>query len=190
MLARLGRPKVQGILLDLGVSSLQIDDPARGFAYAQDAPLDMRMGRQELTAAQVLSIPTREQNCPESCEPTARSGTPTGLLGGSSPSESASLSSLPADSCSCCTTRSRGFPQDQRSSCEAHFSGSPDRGQRRAGIARIRAAECHRGARASRPDRRPTTRWRTGWSSKSSALPLGIARHATFQSSRRSSGQS
>jgi 16S rRNA (cytosine1402-N4)-methyltransferase len=55
VLARLGRPKVQGILLDLGVSSLQIDDPERGFAYAQDTPLDMRMGEQELTAAEVLN---------------------------------------------------------------------------------------------------------------------------------------
>jgi 16S rRNA (cytosine1402-N4)-methyltransferase len=55
VLAELGRPRVQGVLLDLGLSSLQIDDPSRGFAYAQDAPLDMRMGRQELTAAQVLN---------------------------------------------------------------------------------------------------------------------------------------
>jgi 16S rRNA (cytosine1402-N4)-methyltransferase len=55
VLAELGRPRVQGVLLDLGLSSLQIDDPSRGFAYAQDAPLDMRMGRQDLTAAQVLN---------------------------------------------------------------------------------------------------------------------------------------
>ena len=55
VLADLGTPRVQGVLLDLGLSSLQIDDPARGFAYAQDAPLDMRMGRQELTAAEILN---------------------------------------------------------------------------------------------------------------------------------------
>ena len=55
VLARLGQPRVQGILLDLGLSSLQIDDPERGFAYAYDAPLDMRMGPQELTAAQVVN---------------------------------------------------------------------------------------------------------------------------------------
>jgi 16S rRNA (cytosine1402-N4)-methyltransferase len=61
VLARLGRPKVQGILLDLGVSSIQIDDPGRGFAYAQDAPLDMRMGRQELTAADILNTYSRAQ---------------------------------------------------------------------------------------------------------------------------------
>jgi 16S rRNA (cytosine1402-N4)-methyltransferase len=56
VLARLERPRVQGVLLDLGLSSLQIDDTTRGFAYAVDAPLDMRMdGRQELTAAQVVN---------------------------------------------------------------------------------------------------------------------------------------
>ncbi len=59
VLARIGTPRVQGILLDLGVSSLQIDSPERGFAYAQDAPLDMRMGPQDLTAAHVLNTYSR-----------------------------------------------------------------------------------------------------------------------------------
>jgi len=55
VLARQGLSAVQGVLLDLGLSSLQIDDPERGFAYSVDAPLDMRMSRSGPTAADILN---------------------------------------------------------------------------------------------------------------------------------------
>jgi len=56
ILAEAGQDAVQGVLFDLGVSSPQLDDPLRGFAYSRDAPLDMRMNQAgELTAADVLN---------------------------------------------------------------------------------------------------------------------------------------
>ncbi len=61
VLDRLGVPAVQGVLLDLGLSSLQIDDVERGFAYAQDAPLDMRMGSGGPTAADIVNTYSRAE---------------------------------------------------------------------------------------------------------------------------------
>ncbi|MBP1545038.1 MAG: 16S rRNA (cytosine(1402)-N(4))-methyltransferase RsmH [Oscillospiraceae bacterium] len=59
--AELGIDAVDGILLDLGVSSYQLDTAERGFSYHADAPLDMRMSKEGLSARDIVNEYSREQ---------------------------------------------------------------------------------------------------------------------------------
>jgi 16S rRNA (cytosine1402-N4)-methyltransferase len=62
LLDEIGAPPVSGILLDLGISSLQLDDPGRGFSFQQDGPLDMRIDRsQPTTAADLVNALAEER---------------------------------------------------------------------------------------------------------------------------------
>ena len=55
LLAGAGVAQIDGLALDIGVSSMQIDDPVRGFSFREDGPLDMRMGNDGQTAADVVN---------------------------------------------------------------------------------------------------------------------------------------
>jgi 16S rRNA (cytosine1402-N4)-methyltransferase len=61
VLDSLGIDKVDGILMDLGVSSYQLDEESRGFSYHSDAPLDMRMSKEGMSAADVVNTLSEQE---------------------------------------------------------------------------------------------------------------------------------
>jgi 16S rRNA (cytosine1402-N4)-methyltransferase len=61
LLATVGADHIDGIAIDLGVSSMQLDDAARGFSFRYDGPLDMRMEQSGLSAADVVNTMDEDQ---------------------------------------------------------------------------------------------------------------------------------
>ena len=75
VLTEMGVVPVDGVLLDLGVSSHQLDEDSRGFSYHHDAPLDMRMSQTGMTAEELVNT-VSNRSFPGSCIPMGKSPSP------------------------------------------------------------------------------------------------------------------
>ena len=154
VLDELGLGPVDSVLFDLGVSSMQLDVRERGFAYAEDAPLDMRMdGSSGPTAADVLNTYSaqeltrvlREYGEERFAEQDRRRRRP--------PARAVALHHLGAAGRALVRRDPGAGPPDRRSPRQAHLPGPPHGGQRRARSAPPRRPRGHR--------RRPR-RWSRG----------------------------
>tara|TARA_A100001011_G_C14275861_1_gene829216 strand:+ start:580 stop:1599 length:1020 start_codon:yes stop_codon:yes gene_type:complete len=61
IVAQLGLKKIAGVVFDVGLSSMQIDEASRGFSHQQAGPLDMRMSQNGITAADIINNATEEE---------------------------------------------------------------------------------------------------------------------------------
>ena len=176
---------VDGVLFDLGVSSMQLDRAERGFAYAQDAPLDMRMDPEsplsaadivndydEAALADILHRYGEERFARRIAAHIVRrrARDPVHL------DRRAGRAALPGDSGS--------GPAHRRAPGQAHVPGAADRGQRRAELV-VRRRFPPRWTRSPCPGASwcwLTSRWKTGSSNGCSPTPSPRAHRWVFRS--------